>query len=89
LPFFVLPEPAGFALPELTVPLPLDLPEEAVLLLLAGFAVCSAAAVELCTRPAKPLWAHTTVIPTREAAITALRSLPRTLVTFSSLFQPT
>jgi hypothetical protein len=91
LPFVVLLEPAGFVLlePAGFVPLTLDFPVEAVLLLLAGFAVCSAAAVELCVRPATPPWAHSTVIPTREATATAPRSLPQMLVTVSSLFEPT
>jgi hypothetical protein len=99
LPFVVLREPAGVALlepavfalldPAAFVPLPSVFPAEAVLPLLVGFVVCSVADVELCVRPATPPWAHGTIIPIREAAATAPRSLPQMLVTVSSLFEPT
>jgi hypothetical protein len=87
LPFVVLLEPAVFALPEPAVPVPF-FPLEAVLLLLAGFAVCSVA-VGLCVPPATPLQANGAIIPARQATATAPRNLLQMLVTVSSLFQPT
>jgi hypothetical protein len=84
---FVLLEPLVFV-PPLPV-FPVAAPDEAVLLFVVGFFVCSVAEIEFCLSPATPLGIHTTIIPIREATATAPRSLSQVLVTVLSLFQPT
>jgi hypothetical protein len=88
-PFVVLPDPAVFVPLALVFPV-VVFPVVAALLLLAGFVVCSVAAIELCVwRATTPLRAHGTIIPTSETAAIAPRSLPQMLVTVSAFFRPT
>jgi hypothetical protein len=86
-PFVVLLGLLVFAAP--LPDFPAEAPEEAALLLLAGFFVCSVAAFEPCVCLATPLWGHSAVTPATQATATAPRNLPQVLVTVSSLFQPT